>query len=118
VAEVTNPDPSAGAVGSSPPSPALDAAGAIASPTPSSKDSTQAASADSQAQQQQQIDKSMAKQHHLLLARKALQQRAAKFPGVTATNALILWLCLVVVFLLVLPQLFRRKRAKSGQRSD
>jgi hypothetical protein len=37
---------------------------------------------------------------------------------VTTGRALILWLCLVAVFLLVLPQLYRRKRARSGQRSD
>jgi hypothetical protein len=37
---------------------------------------------------------------------------------VTTGKALILWLGLVAVFLLVLPQLYRRKRARSGQRSD
>lgn len=37
---------------------------------------------------------------------------------VTTGKALILWLCLVAVFLLVLPQLYRRKRVRPGQRED
>lgn len=32
--------------------------------------------------------------------------------------AVVLWLVLVGVFLLVLPHIFRQKRARSGQRSD
>jgi membrane protein implicated in regulation of membrane protease activity len=32
--------------------------------------------------------------------------------------ALALWLALVVVFLLLLPQLFKRRRARSGQRIE
>jgi hypothetical protein len=37
---------------------------------------------------------------------------------ITTGKALILWLALVAVFLLVLPQLYRRKRARSRERND
>eukprot|EP00775_Hariotina_reticulata_P010387 gene10387-10545_t len=107
----------AGTAGSPAAGTALDAA-ATASPSPRLKDNTQAAGAGSDAEKQL-ADGSKSYQQHLVLARKGLQQRALAVPRVTATNALILWLCLVILFLLVLPQLFRaRRRAKSGQRSD
>jgi hypothetical protein len=37
---------------------------------------------------------------------------------ITPGKAVILWLVLVGVFLMLLPRIFRNKRARSGQRSD
>ena len=37
---------------------------------------------------------------------------------ITPVKAVVLWLALVGVFLMLLPRLFRNKRARSGQRSD
>jgi hypothetical protein len=56
--------------------------------------------------------------HHKVRLRLGEDSGSAGGIKVTTGKALILWLCLVAVFLLVLPQLYRRKRARSGQRSD
>jgi len=38
--------------------------------------------------------------------------------GVSVMAAMMLWLVLLGVFLVVIPGVFRRRRARSGQRSD
>lgn len=46
-----------------------------------------------------------------------LAQESSVFQ-ITPGKAIILWLVLVGVFLMLLPRIFRNKRARSGQRSD
>lgn len=62
--------------------------------------------------------KSLASSKHKLHLRLGEELQSGNIK-VTTSKALILWLCLVALFLLVLPHLYRRRRRpKPGQRSD